>query len=89
MSIKRKPPVVDYQDTSPVYVEDLAVIQDFGPVTHLKFTTTTMGYENVERRIFVHLIIPRESRLKIAQALLRQGELKADATEAEEGVSLH
>jgi hypothetical protein len=90
MKIKKKPPVVDFADTAPAYVEDLALIHELGPVTHLKFATASVGYEGkVERRIAAHLIIPRESRLKIAQALLREGELRADATEEDEGISLH
>jgi hypothetical protein len=90
MKIKRKPPIVDFNDTAPVYAEDLALIHELGPVTHLKFATVVVGYEGkAERRVVAHLMIPRESRLKIAQALLREGGLQADVTEEEEGISLH
>jgi len=67
----------------------LALIHELGPVTHLKFATVIVGFEGkAERRVVAHLIIPREARRKIAQALLREGN-RRDVTEAEEGISLH
>jgi hypothetical protein len=87
---KRKPPVIDYGTADLVYVDELAMINELGPVIHLRFVTPlALTDGSVERKITAHLIIPQESRLKIARALLRPGELRADVTEEEEGISLH
>jgi hypothetical protein len=93
MSNTKKAPISDYNDANPIYVDDLTLINETGAVTHLKFTTTMVEtYESrTERRVTAHLIIPNEARIKIAKALLRQGDLRVDATDHERDgeLSLH
>jgi hypothetical protein len=91
MSNTKKGRLADFNDTNPTYVDELSLIHEMGAVTHLKFTTTLVEtYEGgIERRVMTHLIIPNEARLKIAKALLRQGDLQADAVNRDEEVRLH
>jgi hypothetical protein len=93
MSNTKKAKIIDCHEAPQTFVDELALIHELGAVTHLKFATTIVeSYDNsIERRIVAHLIIPNDARLKMAKALLGQGDLRADATDfdRDEELTLH
>jgi hypothetical protein len=65
--------VVDYGDYTSVFADDLSVIQELGPVTHLVFAAVTQpasGDDITERRVVVRLIIPTELLQQIGRQLI-------------------
>jgi len=65
--------VADYGDCTAVFTDDLAVIQELGPVTHLVFAAVikpASGEDITERRVVARLIIPTEILQQIGQQLI-------------------
>jgi hypothetical protein len=63
--------LVDYNDTLSIYVDDLASIEELGPVTHLTFAFVQRCSDCApQRRIALRLIIPAGARIGFAHQLI-------------------